>query len=43
MANQNERKKVKVSATRIMCGILAGLMVVGSLATIAVYIISLFK
>ena len=42
MANKNERKKAKLTATRITCGILAGLMVVGSVATIIVYIISLF-
>ena len=42
MANQNERKKVKVGATRVLCGILAGLMVAGSVAGIIVYIISLF-
>ena len=40
MANQNERKKVKLTATRILCGILAGLMVIGSVATIIVAIIS---
>ena len=40
MANQNDRKKAKVTATRIVCGILAGLMVVGSVATIIVAIIS---
>ncbi len=39
MANQNNRKKAKVSATRILCGILAGLMVVGSVATIIVSLI----
>ena len=42
MANQNDRKKVKVGATRVLCGILAGLMVAGSIAGIIVYIISLF-
>ena len=42
MANQNNRKKAKVNATRIMCGVLAGLMVAGSVAGIIVYIIGLF-
>ncbi len=42
MANQNNRKKAKASATRILCGILAGLMVAGSVAGILVYIIGLF-
>ena len=42
MGKQTERKKIKLGATRILCGVLAGLMVVGSLATIVVYIISLF-
>jgi hypothetical protein len=40
MANKNERKKVKVGATRILCGILAGLMVIGSVATIIVSLIN---
>lgn len=40
MGKQTERKKVKTSATRILCGVLAGLMVVGSVATIIVAIIS---
>jgi hypothetical protein len=40
MANKNERKKVKVGATRILCGILAGLMVIGSIATIVVTLIN---
>ena len=42
MGKQNDRKKVKVGATRVLCGILAGLMVAGSIAGIVVYIISLF-
>lgn len=42
MAKQNDRKKVKVGATRVLCGILAGLMVASSVAGIIVYIISLF-
>jgi len=40
MANQNNRKKAKMNATRIMCGILAGLMLVGSIATIVVTLIN---
>ncbi len=40
MANKNERKKVKIGATRILCGILAGLMVIGSVATIIVTLIN---
>ena len=40
MANKNERKKVKLGATRILCGILAGLMVIGSVATIIVTLIN---
>ncbi len=40
MANKNERKKVKLGATRILCGILAGLMVIGSIATIVVTLIN---
>ncbi len=39
MANQNNRKKAKVSATRILCGILAGLMLAGSIAAIIVALI----
>ena len=34
MANQNKRKQVKLNATRVLCLILAGLMVVGSIAVI---------
>ena len=34
MANQNKRNKVKKTATQIICGILAGLMVIGSIAAI---------
>ena len=40
MGKQNDRKKAKVSATRILCGILAGLMVIGSVATIIVSLIA---
>ena len=40
MGKQNDRKKVKVGATRVLCGILAGLMVIGSVATIIVSLIN---
>ena len=36
MGKKNDQKKVKMNATRILCGILAGLMVVGSIAIIIV-------
>ena len=39
MANQNNRKKAKRTATQILCGILAGLMLAGSIAAIIVALI----
>lgn len=40
MGKQTNRKKAKTSLTRILCGVLAGLMVIGSVATIIVTLIS---
>lgn len=34
MGKQNNRNKAKLNATRIVCGIMAGLMVIGSIAVI---------
>ena len=40
MGKQNNRKKVKANATRIICGVLAFLMVAATIATIITTIAS---
>ena len=39
MGKQTNHKKAKVNATRVLCGILAGLMLAGSIAAIIVALI----